>query len=347
MLKRSPLFLLTDQSTRFAHAFFAYSLTTRSAFAMASDLSVGAPTSDWGAGLPAEVLGIIGSLLKHPEDLPDGARLSPEDEWTETDRKSIARGRLVSKHWASALPIGVTSVYAKGEAPTRSARILDSVTRLFWRAPDLSPRKGARRDGRTGRRGFKYRPFADHSVQKAPPSFPRLRCLVLVPTEGEACVADIVDSLAGQGTLQELRICGRFSGSDAVLRDVSRLTSLENLEVHPEDDTVSDAGFKALVSLTGLVRLSVRGGERVTDSCVGAVCEKLVCLRGLSLYKFRSITDKCLDHLYGLALRGSTGGIYLSSCPSITARGFDAFNERLLDSSSKTGNLWCGFLTNR
>lgn len=314
---------------------------------MASELSIGAPTSDWGAGLPTEVLGMIGSLLKHAEDLPDGARPSPEDKWTETDRKSIAHGRLVSKQWASALPIGVTSVYAKGKAPTRSAAILDSVTRLFWRAPDLSPRKSARQDGRPKRRGFKYRPFADHSVPKAPLSFPRLRCLVLVPPEGEACVADIVDGLVGQGTLRELRICGRFSGSDAVLRDVSRLTSLETLDVSSEDDTVSDAGFKALVSLTGLARLTVRGGERVTDSCIGAVCEKLVCLRVLSLYKFRSITDECLDHLYGLVLRNSTGCIYLNSCPSITARGFDAFGERLLDSYLKTGNLWGSHLENR
>jgi hypothetical protein len=61
---------------------------------MASELCSGAPASDWGAGLPADVMGKIGSLLT---DFTDGSLRTVEDELTRYNRKDVACKRLVSR----------------------------------------------------------------------------------------------------------------------------------------------------------------------------------------------------------------------------------------------------------
>jgi hypothetical protein len=305
---------------------------------MASELSSGSTACDWGS-LPAGVMGTICSFIDHSPDLPEGTTVSEQDNWTFSDRKSVANARLVCKRWALDMPAGVASVYATGKPPSRSTTMLDSVTRLFWNMTDANPFILATEVFR--RRGVLGTLSAPHGTAFTA-SLPSLEFLRLVLPNGVASVTDIVDALVPHGKLKRLTIEGCFSGSDAVLRDVARLKSLECLKLNALTDAVSDHGFRAMSSLTRLRHLDINGGVQVTDRCLQTVCECLPGLRRLDLHRFESITEAAYSSFTDLAKLGKLEHLFFDGSPLLTEEGFQAFRERMSWASrGRTGVKWC------
>jgi len=301
---------------------------------MAAELASGAPTSDWAAGVPAEVMGMIASRLKHPDNL-FLSDMPFADATTGYERKSVANGRVVSKHWASKLPLGVTSVYARGRAPGWSTTMLDAVKSLTWEV-----RPSGRTALFTGLHGTAFTS-----------SLPSIEFLHVILRPDETFIADIVDTLVGHGTLTGLRIDGQLHDSDNdsdddsdsdydIVRDVARLTYLQKLEVNSV--VVTDRGLQALSSLTALTHLRVTAGKRVTDSCIESLCGNLVCLRDLTLHDFALITDESLRWLAELADIGELVSLVILGSPLITREGWAAFREdrRRSTCNKKLESVW-------
>ena len=288
---------------------------------MAADLSCGAPASDWGSGLPADVMGKIGSLLEH-----DGERTFADD-YTDSYRAAVASKRMVSAHWARTIPLGVTALYVNGKAPDCSMITLDSVTAIYWNTTDAPAYLSMDLCDVTPRGDPDALEDLEGSVFAS--ALSKLESLTLVLPAGDVSITGLVDVLAAHGTLTSLTVKGHFGGVDAVLRDVARLTSLEHLEVNAVRETFSDAGLAALSSLTGLTYLSLTGGERVTDACLGGLTSRLTGMQLFSLRRFKKITDRSLDGLAALAEAGTLIWMSVAESPLITPGGWSALVARL------------------
>ena len=250
---------------------------------MASELCSGAPASDWGAGLPPDVMGKIGSLIADFA-IADGSLRTIEDELTRCNRKAVASKRLVSRHWARTIPLGLTFVYANGKAPACSMISLDSVTLLKWNTTDFP--------SCMSQYAYNVLPQSDPETLLGlqaggiASALSKLKSLILVLPAGEVSITGLVDGLAAHGVLTGLTIHGHFSGVDAVLRDVAKLTSLESLEVNAVRGYFSDDGLLALSSMTGLTRLHLAGGRFVTASAIRALSASLTGLQAFTTTGF-------------------------------------------------------------
>ncbi len=270
---------------------------------------------------------MIGSLLKHPEGLPDGVNLSLEDVWTPTDRKSIASGRLVSKHWARTITLCISDLSARGKAPALSMLSLDSFTFMRW---DTTERHTCSRECQC--RGLKQcdpETLLDLRVGGIASALSKLSGLDLILPAGKVRITGLMDGFAAHGVLTYLCISGQFSGVGNVLQDVARLTSLRTLDINLTLNSISEGGFRTICSMTGLTALRMDGGKWVTDSGIRTLTSSLTGLKRLQISGFLLITNESLVYFAELAEVGNLSGLWILGSPRITGEAWSAFKRRL------------------
>lgn len=230
---------------------------------MAEELASGAPISDWGGGLPPDLMGRMASFFVN-RDCHDF-----DDEMVGYNRKEFAGRRLVNRYWASTLPLAIDALRANARAPPRSATMFDNVVTLRWNVTScrniLDPRSNYSDADSLGSDADSLAPHGTELIS----SLRNLKHLTLLLPKGEVRIADAVDSMVARGTLTSLVIRGRFDCSDELFRMLSRLTSLEILDVHDNENfTVTDVGLKELSSMTSLRVLVITRSKSVTSSCI-------------------------------------------------------------------------------
>jgi hypothetical protein len=270
-------------------------------------------------------MGKIGSLLT---GFTDGSLRTVEDELTRYNRKDVASKRLVSRHWARTIPLGVTFLYAKGKAPACSMISLDSVTLLKWNTTDTPAYMSTYDEDNVTPRSDPET-LLDLQAGRIASALSKLKKLILILPAGEVSITGLVDGLAAHGVLTGLTIHGYFSSADDVLRDVAKLTSLEYLEVNAVRGSFTDEGIMALSSMTGLTSLHLTGGKGVTASGIRTLTSSLTGLKSLILKGFHAITDENLGTLAELAEVGNLGWMDINGSPHVTRGGWNALKDRL------------------
>lgn len=252
-----PLFLLTDIATTciIATCLLSY-VTYHICFAMAEELASGGPTCDWGGGLPAELMGKIASFLKFPDDMTHeeeaAAGIAHEDSAVGYDRKAIANGRRVCRHWSSTLPLAVTRVHTSRNrpAPTWSTTLLSSVTSLTWNVCS-----------------------GEECITDIVDALVGHGTLTDLTINGPYSDGDIILQDVGRLTSLETLVVGRFNISDLGLQALSSLTGLAVLRVSGGVQ-VTDSCIKTLCgSLVRLRELTLHRFSLITDESLPLLAE--------------------------------------------------------------------------